>query len=279
MTPDEYLFLAKFIQDNSGIEIGDGKQYLIESRLLPLAQKSGLGSITQLVGRLRGTVRDMTLERAVIDAMTTNESLFFRDTSPFECLRTQLLPALFKAKPAPAKIRIWSSASSTGQEPYSIAMLLAHHFPEAQSSRVEILATDVSETALKRAKEGLYNQFEIQRGIPPEYLNKFFLKTSQGWQINDRIKKFIEYRELNLIQPFAHLGPFDVIFCRNVLIYFNIETKQKVLAELAKVLTADGHLILGGAETATGFSQTFERASEFNAPVFRKKAATTARSA
>jgi chemotaxis protein methyltransferase CheR len=198
--------------------------------------------------------RDLDLEKAVIEAMTTNETFFFRDKIPFDLFRDVLLPRYMQARAATRRLRIWCAAASTGQEPYSLAMLLNEAATKLAGWQLEIVATDISTEVLERARAGLYSQFEVQRGLPIQLLLKYFTQVGDQWQISPHIRAMVDYRPLNLIKDFGHLGTFDIIYCRNVLIYFDGPTKTDVLKRLANAMVPDGTLLLGAAETVIGLS-------------------------
>ena len=232
MTPLDFEYLRKFLKDRSGLDLAVDKQYLVESRLIPLARKAGLSGIGDLVQKMKNGAEAMTVD--VVEAMTTNETFFFRDKTPFEHLRETMIPALLQARAARRSLRIWCAAGSTGQEPYSIAMCLKEYGPALAGWRTEIIATDLSNEVLEKSKAGLYSQFEVQRGLPIQLLIKYFKQVGELWQINADIRAMVQHRQLNLLQDFSNLGTFDVIFCRNVLIYFDQETKVGVFTRLAK---------------------------------------------
>jgi len=257
MTPADFDYLAALLKERSGLVVQRDKLYLLESRLVPLARKRGLVGLPELVAEMRKT-RNEALLVAVTEAMTTNESFFFRDIKPFEIFRTVTLPALLQARAAQKTIRIWSAACSTGQEPYSLAMLLKEEGAKLAGWRIEIIATDLAGEVLQRAKEGTYSQFEVQRGLPIKLLMKYFKQEGERWRIDAGIRQMVQYRPFNLLTSFAPLGRFDVVFCRNVLIYFDQPTKTEILGRLAKVMPPDGHLYLGGAETVLGISDRFK---------------------
>jgi chemotaxis protein methyltransferase CheR len=202
------------------------------------------------------------LEEAVVEAMTTNESFFFRDKTPFEAFTTVMLPSLVERRPPGHALRIWCAAASTGQEPYSLAMILKENARKLGGRRVEILATDLSNDVLERARAGIYSQFEVQRGLPIQLLVKYFAQAGEGWQISADVRGMVDYRRLNLLNPFVGLGTFDVVFCRNVLIYFDMPTKTDVLARMSKVVAPDGYLVLGAAETVVGLTTAFRPVAE-----------------
>ena len=252
----DYEFLRKLLKERSGLDLSADKQYLVESRLLPLARKAGLPGIAELVQKLRSHADALTTE--VVEAMTTNETFFFRDKIPFDHLRDTILPAMLQARTNRRSLRIWCAASSTGQEPYSIAMCLKEFGSALAGWRIEILATDLSQGVLEKSKAGIFSQFEVQRGLPIQLLVKHFTQIGDMWQLNPDIRSMVQHRQLNLLQDFSHLGTFDLIFCRNVLIYFDQDTKADIFARLAKVLEADGALALGAAESVVGISDAFK---------------------
>jgi chemotaxis protein methyltransferase CheR len=223
--------------------------------LIPLARRVGLPGIVELVQKIKSGTEALTSE--VVEAMTTNETFFFRDKIPFDHLRQAILPALVQARASRRALRIWCAASSTGQEPYSIAMCVKE-FAGLTGWRVEIVATDLSQAVLEKSKAGIFSQFEVQRGLPIQMLVKYFTQTGELWQLNADIRAMVQHRQLNLLQDFSHLGTFDVIFCRNVLIYFDQDTKAGIFDRLAKMLEADGVLALGAAESVVGISDAFK---------------------
>jgi chemotaxis protein methyltransferase CheR len=256
MTPQDYEFLRKLLKARSGLVLSAEKHYLVESRLLPVARKHGLGSLTGLVARLRRSdAGPITVE--VVEAMTTNESFFFRDKLPFEHFRDSVMPALLDARASTRRIRIWCAAAATGQEPYSLAITLKEMGKELRGWRVEIVATDLSTEVLEKARSGIYSQFEVQRGLPVMMLIKYFTQVGETWQIAPELRGMVKFMPLNLLDSFAHLGHFDVVLCRNVLIYFDQATKIRVLERIADVTERDGFLMLGGAETVVGLTERF----------------------
>jgi chemotaxis protein methyltransferase CheR len=254
VTPSDYEFLRKLLKERSGLDLSSDKQYLVESRLIPLARRGGLSGIAELVAKIRSGGEALTLE--VVEAMTTNETFFFRDKIPFDHLRQTVLPELVQARANRRSLRIWCAASSTGQEPYSIAMCIKEFAPLA-GWRVDIVATDLAQGVLEKSKAGIFSQFEVQRGLPIQMLVKYFRQTGELWQLNADIRAMVQHRQLNLLQDFSHLGRFDVIFCRNVLIYFDQDTKIRIFDRLAKALEPDGVLALGAAESVVGISDAF----------------------
>ncbi|WP_024512594.1 protein-glutamate O-methyltransferase CheR [Bradyrhizobium sp. ARR65] len=255
MTPADYEFLRKLLKERSGLDLSADKQYLVESRLIPLARRAGLSGIPDLVVKMKGGAEALIVN--VVEAMTTNETFFFRDRIPFDHLRETVVPALLQSRAARKSIRIWSAACSTGQEPYSIAMCLKEMTHLLSNWRIEIVATDLSQEVLEKARSGIYSQFEVQRGLPIQLLVKYFTQIGEMWQLNPEIRSMVQHRQLNLLQDFSHLGKFDAIFCRNVLIYFDQETKASIFERLLKVIEPDGMLMLGAAESVVGITDTF----------------------
>ncbi|WP_374377241.1 protein-glutamate O-methyltransferase CheR [Dongia sp.] len=257
MTITDFDFICQILKTRSGLLLTNDKAYLLESRLLPVARKWKLATFDDLVRHIR-TKNDEAVIRDVVEAMTTNESFFFRDTKPFDQFKQICLPALLKSRAAQKTIRIWSAACSSGQEAYSLAMILSEMGAQMAGWKVDIVGTDLSQEILTRAKEGLYSQFEVQRGLPITLLVKYFQQTGDRWKLSDTIRNKVQYREWNLLNDPAPLGKFDIVFCRNVLIYFDQPTKAKVLAGIAKQMPDDGFLFLGGAETVLGISDKFQ---------------------
>jgi chemotaxis protein methyltransferase CheR len=279
VTPSDYEYLRKLLKERSGLDLSADKQYLVESRLLPLARKASLPGIPELVAKMKGGAEAATAE--VVEAMTTNETFFFRDKIPFDHLRETIIPALAQARAARRSLRIWCAASSTGQEPYSIAMCLKEAGPLLSGWRTEIVATDLSQAVLEKSKAGIFSQFEVQRGLPIGLLVKYFTQNGELWQINAEIRGMVQHRQLNLLQDFSHLGVFDIIFCRNVLIYFDQNTKTNIFERLARMMEPDGVLALGAAESVVGITNTFKPYPEHRglyrpniAPVIRVGAST-----
>jgi chemotaxis protein methyltransferase CheR len=257
MTPHDYEFLRKLLKARSGLVLSADKHYLVESRLLPLARKMGLVNISGLVSRLQEPGAENLIVE-VVEAMMTNESLFFRDKVPFEQFCQMIMPALLEARAATRRVRIWSAAASTGQEPYTLAMCLREMGRDLRGWRIELLATDISNEVLEKAKTGIYTQFEVQRGLPVLMLIKYFAQIGEMWQIAPELRSMVSFRQLNLLNDFSQLGVFDVVFCRNVLIYFDQDTKRNVLDRLGAVTASDGYLVLGAAETVVGLTAKFK---------------------
>ena len=256
INPDDFDFIAKLVYDRSGLVLTPDKSYLLESRLVPVARKHGLKGLDDLARGLRA--RSAQLVADSVEAMTTNESLFFRDVKPFEQFRKVVLPRLLETRSAKRSLRIWSAACSSGQEAYSLAMLLCEEGTKLDGWNIEIVGTDLSAQMVERARAGTYSQFEVQRGLPVQMLVKYFRQEGERWQIDGRLRAMVKYREFNLLSDLSPLGTFDVIFCRNVLIYFDQATKARVLEQAARRLPPDGVLFLGGAETVLGVTDRFE---------------------
>ena len=251
MIPSNFEFIAALLKERSGLIVTPDKLYLLDARLSPIARQHGHAGLDALVTAMRVPFSEKLIGE-VVDAMTTNETSFFRDKNPFEALRTVLIPGLMTRRASQRSLRIWSAACSTGQEPYSLAMLLRDSFPALKNWRIEIVATDLSPTVLDRCREGLFSAFEVQRGLPIQLLVKHFDQVEQNWRIKPELRKMIDFRPLNLLGQIEALGRFDIILCRNVLIYFDLPTKSGVLGRMAKMLSPDGALMLGGAESVFG---------------------------
>jgi chemotaxis protein methyltransferase CheR len=260
VTPPDYEYLRKLLKDHSGLDLSADKQYLIESRLLPLARKAGLAGLPELVQKMKGGSSNLITQ--VVEAMTTNETFFFRDRVPFDHFREKIMPDLLQARANRKSIRIWCAAGSTGQEPYSLAMCLKEMGVLLNGWRVEILATDLSQEVLEKSRSGIYSQFEVQRGLPIQLLVKYFKQSAEVWQVNADLRAMVQHRQLNLLHDFSPLGTFDVIFCRNVLIYFDQETKTNIFGRLGRMIEPDGFLVLGAAETVVGLTEAFKPVSD-----------------
>lgn len=256
MKPADFDYVAKLLKDKSGLIVTQDKTYLLESRLMPVARKYNAKTLDDLIDSLRKG-RDQKIARDVVEAMTTNESFFFRDIKPFDQFRDVVLPYLIKARAGKKHIRIWSAACSSGQEPYSLAMLLREKDAQIKGWRIEILGTDISTEILEKAKAGVFSQFEVQRGLAIQMLVKYFQQQGEKWRIDSSLRSMVQFKEFNLLDDPRGLGQFDVIFCRNVLIYFDQATKTKVLDRLSRIMAPDGFLYLGGAETVLGISDRF----------------------
>jgi len=257
MNTDDFNFIANLLKNQSGLTLKEDKAYLLESRLVPVARENNLSGLDELISKLRlGT--DKSLVVTVTEAMTTNESFFFRDTKPFDLFKDHVLPDLMEARQSQKSFRIWCAAASSGQEPYSLAILLQEAKAKLAGWRHEIIGTDISRDILKKATDGVYSQFEVQRGLPIQLLLKYFTKEGEQWRANEDIRKMISYKFFNLLEDPRTLGKFDIVFCRNVLIYFDQETKGQVLERIAGLMPDDGILFLGGAETVLGITDKFK---------------------
>ena len=249
-------FLADLLRSRSGLVIGQDKIYLLETRLAPILKREKLRDLNDLVDRLRGRGAD-AVARDVVEAMTTNESFFFRDDKPFQHFRAQALARVVAARGPGVPLRIWSAAASSGQEAYSLAMILSESRALLGDRRVEILGTDLARDQLARAREGVYTQFEVQRGLPVQMLMRHFRREDAGWRISDALRAMVQWKEWNLLGDLRSLGRFDIVFCRNVLIYFDQPTKTRALEAIAGQMSPDGRLYLGGAETVLGLTTRF----------------------
>jgi chemotaxis protein methyltransferase CheR len=257
MKIDDFDMLAGMLKRRSGLVLTKEKAYLLETRLMPVARKHGMKDLDQLCEAVR-VRKDATVITDITEAMTTNESLFFRDKKPFDQFRDVLLPQLMINRAATKRIRIWSAACSSGQEPYSLAMVLKENQAKLAGWRFEIIATDISEEMLAKARAGIYTQFEVQRGLPIQMLVKYFKQNGDKWHLDSGLRSMITYKPFNLLEHPRALGQFDVVFCRNVLIYFDQPTKGKVLSQISDILAKDGVLYLGGAETVLGVTDKFK---------------------
>ena len=257
MLARDFETFSSLVKTESGLTMTPEKAYLLESRLAPVALKWKLSGVEQLAEALRSR-HDAAQIRDVTEAMTINESQFFRDTKPFDLLRDKMLPALLAARGAKRRLRIWSAACSSGQEAYSIAILL-QECATLNGWAIEIVGTDISTEMVERARAGVYSSFEIQRGMPAKLLVKYFGRAGDKWQITEPIRRAVQFRRHNLLHDAMALGTFDVVFCRNVLIYFDIPTKAKVLAAVHRQMPADGYLVLGAAETVLGVTEMFNQ--------------------
>ena len=255
MTEQDFDFLRILLQVRSGLSLSVEKRYLVESRLGMLCRRRGIESIPDLVAKLRRNP-ELELENAVVEAMTTNETLFFRDRTPFDLFRDVILPEKLAANAQSRTLRIWCAAVSTGQEAYSLAMMLDEVAPRVAGWKIEILGTDISAEVLEKARQGLYSQFEVQRGLPIQLLLKYFRQEGDKWRLTERIRNMVELRPHNLLESSSQFGQFDIIFCRNVLIYFDVPTKARVMAALAQRLVRNGAFVLGAAETVIGITTT-----------------------
>ncbi len=274
ISPANLHFVRELVHRESGIVLGPDKAYLIQTRLRQVAGQEGAFSIDELCNRLRFK-RDLGLEFRIVEALTINETSFFRDTQPFETLKRIIFPELLRRRAPERRISIWSAACSTGQEAYSIGMTIMESLFGISGWSVNLLATDISRRALNQARDGRYSQLEVSRGISKESLRRYFTKDDRHWVVRPSLKELVEFREANLTQNLAARvrGPFDVIFCRNVLIYFDSTTKTRILGSLRQLLKPDGYLFLGAAEDASMYDPAFQRTELGRASAYRIKSA------
>jgi chemotaxis protein methyltransferase CheR len=270
ISPESYKFLQDYVYRESGIVLEDDKHYLLQTRLMPILKKDQLKTIDDVCDRLRAGNADLRLR--VVEAMTTNETLFFRDPAVFDALKTAIVPALMKARETTRRLSFWSAAASSGQEAYSLAILLLEMGLPAQGWNIQIAGTDLSTQILERARQARYMQIEVNRGLPAPYLVRYFSKQGLEWQLKDNVRSMVSFQKFDLRQNPASLGPFDVVLCRNVLIYFDVPTKKKILGGLRSVLRDDGCLVLGGAEAILDLDASYARQVVGQASVYRKTA-------
>ena len=263
--PENYRFLQKHVHSQVGIVLEDNKHYLFESRLAPIVKQHGLGSINDLCALLRAK-RDVDLDHQVVEAMTTNETYFYRDPAQYEAIRTVLLPKLKQERRDRRNLRFWSAASSSGQEAYTLAMLLLEN--GFKDWNIQILGTDFSEKVVERARCGIYQQIEVDRGLPAALLVKYFNRSGLDWQLSEPVRKMVRFDTIDLRKSMRTLGPFDLVFCRNVMIYFDNDTKRNVVKEIHSTLFRGGWLLLGGAETTFSIEERFDRETVGNVTVY-----------
>ncbi|MBU3983686.1 MAG: protein-glutamate O-methyltransferase CheR [Proteobacteria bacterium] len=275
ISPDEQKLVAQYIHDISGIYLEQSKSYLFETRLGSIATEHGCNTYKELYQKAK-TEPSKIIERKIIDAISTNETLFFRDKGPFELLQHKLLPELIDARTpgSPAlktNLKIWSAASSTGQELYSIAIIINELIPNISKYTIKLLGTDISDGAVAQASRGKYNKFEMERGLPGDKLQRYFTMFGDSWTIKDEIRAMVQFRKLNLMLPFSGLGKFDIIFCRNVAIYFTLPDRQKLFNKIADSLADDGYLIIGSTESLTGICPRFIPKRHLRSIFYQKK--------
>ena len=258
-----FSLMQRFLRDASGLALDDDKRYMLEDRLQPIMRAADIASLDDLACSLHGDSRS-ELARAVVEALTINETSFFRDKSLFAVFSDTMLPALVASRAEQRRLRIWCSGCSTGQEPYSLAMLIDEQSRKLTGWQIEIVATDLSRAVIDHARRGLYSQFEVQRGLPVAMLLRHFRREGDKWQISDHLRAKVDFKPRNLMANFRDLGTFDVIFCRNVLIYFDVTTKRRILANLSDCMAPDGYMALGAAESVTGLSDRLKPVSDRN---------------
>jgi chemotaxis protein methyltransferase CheR len=271
ISPGSYKFLQDYVYRESGIVLEDDKHYLLQARLMPILKKDQLKTIDDICDRLR--MGNADLRQRVVEAMTTNETLFFRDPGVFDALKTTIIPTLMKAREATRRLSFWSAAASSGQEAYSLAIMLLEMGLPAQGWSIEIMGTDLSNHVLDRARQARYMQIEVNRGLPAPYLVRYFSKQGLEWQLKDNIRSMASFQKFDLRQSPSALGTFDVVFCRNVLIYFDVPTKKKILGGLRNVLRDDGYLLLGGAEAILDLDGGYARQVVGQASAYRRAVA------
>ncbi len=270
LRPEDLDYVRDMVRTRSAIVLEPEKAYLVESRLSPLAKREGLASLTELVAKLRGTPYG-DVHKKVVDAMTTNETSFFRDLVPFDVLREQILPELIARKGSSKCLNMWCGASSSGQEPYSIMFTIYEHFPELKNWVIQFIATDISEEMLAKCREGKYSQLEVNRGLPAPLLTKYFSKKGMGWQVQEDIRQRIDFKPMNLAGTWMPFPPVDLVFLRNVMIYFDSDTKKQILGNIRKILDPSGYLFLGGSETTLNLDDNYERVAVSGTSCYKVK--------
>lgn len=267
----DFQFVKKLVQERAAIMLEAGKEYLVASRLNTLAHEERMASHVELIAELRSRPTPRLSQR-IVEAMTTNETSFFRDARPFDALRTDIVPDLIVKRQASKSLTVWCAACSSGQEPYTIWMVLQDHFPELANWRVKIIGTDLSTEVLAKARAGAYSQLEVNRGIPTSVLVKHFERDGVHWKINAEAHKSVEFRELNLIATWPTMPKPDIVFLRNVMIYFDVPTRKRILAKVANLMAPDGYLFLGAGETTINIHPSFQRVELDRAGCFRLEA-------
>jgi chemotaxis protein methyltransferase CheR len=268
MTDQDFDVIRRLLRERSAIALEPGKEYLVETRLAPLLNRMKLSSIGELIAEMRCRPSN-GLHRQIVEALVTTESSFFRDHHPFEALRQVVLPDLINRRRDERRLHIWCAASSTGQEPYSIALLIREHFPELAGWRISLLASDLSRQVLERARAGRYNQIEVNRGLPAALLVKYFEQHGTDWQLKPAVRGKVDFQEINLAQAWPALPRMDLVLLRNVMIYFDVETKKTILGRLARLLRPDGYLLLGGAETTLNLDDSYRRVEPLKAGFYQ----------
>lgn len=264
----DFEYIAKLVHERSAIVLEPGKEYLVDARLTPVARREGFSSLDDLIAGLKSKPFG-PLHRKVVEAMTTNETSFFRDIHPFEALKKRILPEMIEKRSSERKLTIWCGACSSGQEPYTLAMILWDAFPVLSSWTVRFIASDISTEMLQRAQEGFFSQMEVNRGLPAMFLVKYFEQKGSEWRVKEQIRRMIEFKEINLASDWPMLPPMDVILVRNVMIYFSVATKKAILGKVRRILKPDGYLLLGGSETTMNLDDAFERVLLENTGCYR----------
>jgi chemotaxis protein methyltransferase CheR len=268
MNEQDYSFVAKQLLERAAIVLETGKEYLLESRLGPVAKRHGLASVADFIRQLRISGSNGLLKE-LVEAMVTTETSFFRDIHPFETLRRTVIPELIRGRSSERQLNIWCAASSSGQEPYTVALILREYFPELIGWKVNCLSTDISQDMLSRSREANYSQIEVNRGLPTPLLLKYFRQEGARWQLADEIRMMVEFKALNLAQAWPHMPQMDLVMMRNVMIYFDVETKKVILGRLKRILRSDGYLILGGAETTFNLDDSYRRVETLKGGFYR----------
>ncbi len=272
MTLQDLAVVQDLVRTHSAIVLETEKVYLVKSRLEPLAKSEGFVSLTELIQKLRQSPYGV-LHKKVVEAMTTNETSFFRDLVPFEVLRKQLLPEIMARKATSKRLNMWCGASSSGQEPYSVMFTILEHLPELQNWVIQFIATDISEEMLAKCRAGTYSQLEVKRGLPASLLTRYFVKKGMGWQIREDIRRRIDFKRMNLAGPWITFPSMDLVFLRNVMIYFDMETKKQILGNIRKILNPNGYVLLGGSETTLNLDDKYERVDFSGTACYRVKKA------
>lgn len=272
LTATDFDYIRKMIYEQSAIVLEPGKEYLVEARLQPLAQREGLATIQDLVIKMRAD-KFNGLQQKVVDAMTTNETSFFRDVHPFEVFKKVVIPDIMTKRANTKELNIWCGASSSGQEPYTLAMVLRDAFPSLLNWKITFIASDISQQMLTRSRNGMYSQLEINRGLPAAFLVKYFQRVGMEWQIKEDLRKLIDFRELNLCTSWPSMPKMDVVFMRNVLIYFDVNTKKTILGKIRQTIKSDGYLFMGAAETTLNLDDSFVRTEYQQSGCYRLRGA------
>ena len=270
---EDFDYVCIMAKQEAALVFESGKEYLIESRLVPVAKEHGFTTLKSFIDRMRKGTLSSEVKQKFLNVLTTNETYFFRDFHPFESLRDHILPELIEKCRATKKINIWSAACSSGQEVYTFMMLLREHFPELDDWEIRVVASDISTTVLNQAQTGIYNQVEVNRGLPARLLVKYFRKENDRWVVHESLRQGVEFRSINLISPWPILPPMDIVFLRNVMIYFDVTTKQAILKKMRQVLKSERYLFLGGAETTLHLDNAFTPTQHGKTIVYKTPAA------
>ena len=268
MTDEDFEVVRRLLRERSAIVLEPSKKYLAETRLEPLAHRMKFASIGELIAQVR-SASNLGIQRQIVEAMVTSESSFFRDHHPFDALRKVVIPDLIERRRSERRLSIWCAASANGQEPYSVALLLREHFPQLTGWQITLLASDISRDVLARAREGRFSQIEVNRGLPAALLVKYFEQHGTDWQLEHRVRSMVEFREINLAQPWPPLPRMDLVMIRNVMIYFDVDTKKVILGRLTRLLRPDGYLLLGGSETTLNLDNSYRRIEPFKAGFYQ----------